>query len=384
MLKCLLIDDEKHALSFLERMLLPYEQLDILGAFTNAQDGISLLKQEPVDVIFLDIEMRGKNGIEIAREIKQICPNAEIVFITAHSQFAVSAFDVGAVDYLLKPLQRDRIEAMIRTLVKRTTSQTSSSTLADKTADNLNAVKLKCFYRLDVLLLNGENASIRWRTQKSKELFAMLLHDRGKYVNRWHLIEMLWPELHPDKAAGLLHTSIYNVRKVIKDYLPGIHIHYENESYRLEIGPIEIDIMEWERGLHSLPELSEHTVALHKEQYQLYTGDYFETHDFYWAEKEAQRLRHLWCEHTLRLAGWLEQRGQDEECLACYHAIISRLPYKEDGYWGAMRIHAKQHDWHGLRKQYIELTTILEGELGVEPSSEIKEWYRLHMHNRNT
>src|SRR5690606_6018075 len=89
MLKCLLIDDEKHALSFLERMLMPYEQIDIAGAFINAQDALTLLKQESVDVIFLDIEMRGMNGIDVAREIKQLCPDAEIVFITAYSQFAV-------------------------------------------------------------------------------------------------------------------------------------------------------------------------------------------------------------------------------------------------------------------------------------------------------
>lgn len=372
MLTCLLIDDEKHALVFLERMLAPYTQLSIQGAFTNPGKALAFLEKEPVDVVFLDIEMRGTSGLEVAARIGRLRPDTEIVFITAHSQFALEAFELGAIDYLLKPLQRKRVEHMIDTLWKRT----SRRKLSEPQTGGKQAT-LQCFYQFNVLQPDGTPASIRWRTQKTIELLALLLHERGNPVYRWHLIEALWPDTSPEKAAALLHTSVYYLRKVVKD-LSEIVIDYESERYRIDIGSTQIDTVVWESKLAGLPPLNDQTVQLHKELYTMYTGDYLETHGYSWAEKERERLRRLWSVHTLRLAAWLEQRERYQESLLCYEALRSRIPYMEEAHWGVMRICASLNNFSAMHELYRELSDTLRQELGIEPSDSIKTWYARH------
>jgi len=374
MLKCLLVDDEVHALKFLKRLLAPYELLSIAGACTSAQEALALLAREKVDVVFLDIEMWGMNGLEAAAEIARISPDTEIVFVTAYSQFAVEAFEFRALDYLLKPLQRKRIDAMVQTLLKRMDKRLPPARV---TVEGISDEKrLQCFYQLKFFKEDGTALPIRWRTQKAMEMFALLLHYRGQIIYRWQLIEWLWPEIGADKAAKLLHTSVYYLRQLMKEHLQEVRIHYENEGYRMEIGSLRIDAVDWEGGLSELPPLHERSAEAHLALHNKYKGDYLEAHGFGWAENERQRLRQLWSVHALQLAKWMESDGQILESLSCYQSVVNRLPYSEEGYWGAMRIYARQNDAAGVRRLFGQFTQLLKQDLELEPSPAIKEWYR--------
>ncbi|NEM46657.1 MAG: response regulator, partial [Xanthomonas perforans] len=80
----------------------------------ECEDGASALDtiatQQP-DVVFLDIRMPGLTGIEVARAMREVSPRTQVVFVTAYDQYAIDAFEHGAVDYLLKPINRDRLQA---------------------------------------------------------------------------------------------------------------------------------------------------------------------------------------------------------------------------------------------------------------------------------
>lgn len=371
MLKCLLVDDEVHALKFLERLLVPYDSLDIVGACTNAEEALAALGREKVDVVFLDIEMRGMSGLEIAAQIERISPQTEIVFVTAYSQFALEAFELRAIDYLLKPLQRTRVEMMVQTLLKRMNRRLEKVPHKNGAAE----VRIQMFYQLKLLTADGNALPIRWRTQKAMEMFALLLHNRGQAVYRWQLIDWLWPEIGSEKASKLLHTSVYYLRQLIKEHLSQVRIHYENEGYRLEIGELQIDAVEWERRLAVLEPLSAKSIDAHMEMHNQYAGDYLEAHGFGWAENERQRLRQLWSLHTLRLAAWLESNERDQESLSCYKTALHRLPYSEESCWGAMRISARLNDAVGVRRLFSQFTQLLKQDLEIEPSSAFKGWY---------
>ena len=106
----LIADDEKPAreeLSFLLQGLLPEASL------TTAKDGddaLSLLRESDFDVVFLDIEMPGKDGLQVATKILERPSPPRIVFATAYSEHAVEAFRLSALDYLVKPVRQDRLE----------------------------------------------------------------------------------------------------------------------------------------------------------------------------------------------------------------------------------------------------------------------------------
>lgn len=113
-LRALLIDDEQPALDELEFLL---RQDDRIGSITTAGSGteaLRLLQQTEVDVVFLDIQMPGLSGLELAEVFSQFRSPPPLVFVSAHEQHGVRAFDLNAVDYVLKPVRRERLQEAVR------------------------------------------------------------------------------------------------------------------------------------------------------------------------------------------------------------------------------------------------------------------------------
>ena len=368
-LKILLVDDEKPALAFLKRMLGTYPELSISGCFSDPMLALEFLLTEKIDVIFMDIEMPKINGLEAAARISQICPDTEIIFVTAYSQYAVDAFNLNALDYLLKPLQRKRVDQTIAKLLKQTEfRQTEEIPLAPE-------LRIQCFLQLHLRKNDGELEQLRWRTQKTMEVFSLLIHYRHQTLNKYILTELLWPEWEPERAMAHLHTAIYYLRKVLKDKLPSMQMNYENEGYRLDMGSVSIDIEDWERSLQAVPILSLESMDIHLQLHQAYIGDYLELPGYIWAEGERQRLRLLWQIHTTHLVNFLENNKQYNEAIVCYTCLQARIPFLEDSYLGLMRIHAQMHNPKAVRQQYEAMVALFEEELGIAPSDRVQAWF---------
>jgi two-component system LytT family response regulator len=118
-LNVMVIDGDKVALSSLKRMLAAYEYLHLIGSYKNPNQAIATLVSYPADVIFLDMDMKFINGLEVAGQISRICVNAEIVFMTTELDYAVEAFNLNVMDYLLKPVDASRLDQTIMKLLRR-------------------------------------------------------------------------------------------------------------------------------------------------------------------------------------------------------------------------------------------------------------------------
>jgi two-component system, LytTR family, response regulator len=118
-LNVMVIDGDKGALSSMERMLAPYEYLHLIGSFSDPNQALETLDSCPANVIFLDMDMQFINGLEVAAQISRICVNAEIVFMTTELDYAVEAFNLNAMDYLLKPMEAHRLDQTIMKLLRR-------------------------------------------------------------------------------------------------------------------------------------------------------------------------------------------------------------------------------------------------------------------------
>ena len=108
-LKTLLVDDEESALEGLALRLQMFSDVEVVGLASSVDEAIELSREEVPDLIFLDIEMPGKSGFEL---LKQFQPEnyPAVIFITAYHQHAIKAFEVRALDYLLKPVKQSRLE----------------------------------------------------------------------------------------------------------------------------------------------------------------------------------------------------------------------------------------------------------------------------------
>lgn len=109
MLRALIVDDEAPARSELRYLLEVAGDVEVVGEATNAREALELIEALQYDVVFLDIEMPGLNGLDVVEAMKKLRSMPAVIFVSAYSEHAVKAFELEAVDYLLKPVTADRL-----------------------------------------------------------------------------------------------------------------------------------------------------------------------------------------------------------------------------------------------------------------------------------
>src|SRR5262245_30857068 len=111
-LRAILIDDEKNNLDNLAQLLRTYcPAVEVVAVAMNADDGKTSIEQQHPDLVFLDIQMPGKNGFELLKELKEY--DFELVFVTAFDQYAIQAIKFSAADYLLKPINPQELQQAV-------------------------------------------------------------------------------------------------------------------------------------------------------------------------------------------------------------------------------------------------------------------------------
>jgi len=115
-IRALLVDDEAPARSELRYLLASHPEVEVVGEAAGAAEAVALASAVPYDVVFLDVEMPGLSGLEAARLVRGRPERPQLVFVTAHEQYAIDAFAVEALDYLLKPVEPERLAQVVRRL----------------------------------------------------------------------------------------------------------------------------------------------------------------------------------------------------------------------------------------------------------------------------
>lgn len=118
-LSIMLVDDEKHALDELAYILNKLSGVKIVGMYEDSVEALEALKKEPVDLVFLDIDMPRLSGLDFAKQMKACVPEVGIVFATAYDDHAIKAFELDASDYILKPYDEKRIKMAVDKVKER-------------------------------------------------------------------------------------------------------------------------------------------------------------------------------------------------------------------------------------------------------------------------
>jgi two-component system LytT family response regulator len=115
--RAVIADDEPRARQFLERLLSEHEDMEVVGSAKNGGEALQMIAEKRPEVAFLDIHMPDLSGLEVARHLKgDEAP--VVVFVTAYDQHAIEAFELAALDYVLKPLRRDRLADTVRRVLE--------------------------------------------------------------------------------------------------------------------------------------------------------------------------------------------------------------------------------------------------------------------------
>ncbi|TMV47003.1 response regulator [Paenibacillus mesophilus] len=365
MIRAVLIDDEEHALDLLDIMLTDIGGVTVVGKFSRAADALDEMARLEADLAFLDIEMPGMNGLAAAERLLSVNPGLTIVFVTAYQHYAVNAFDLEAMDYLLKPVSKSRLlKALDRFHKKREPQRGEAASEETMPAEGDRPLRLRLNVLGSLELYDAGHHLVSWRTRKVKELFAYLWYAQGAPVHRHRIVGDLWPHTEAMRAQPLFHTTLYHLRSLLKKLGYPSAISFADERYVMRTDFIQSDV-------DRLKELSDKNEGgFVKEWLSLYRGDLLEDEDYPWSAPMRQQVR----TDYIRMLEWNASSASGEERESIWRKLITLEPYSETYYDKLLQLLAETGNVAAIHKLYEELRDRLGKELGLQPSSRINSF----------
>lgn len=185
--KTIIVEDSKYALQRLVRFLSEFQCIDIVGKAKNGEKAIKIIKDKRPDIVFLDIELGSMTGFEIINEISF---KAFIIFITGHKEYAVDAFEINSVDYLIKPINKQRLSKSIervKRLSKKSIKSNQKEDVKDSFKNNIFVISFNNNYKFidkeDVIYFQSKNNIIYLYIEDKSYMYDSTLKDLEKKLN---------------------------------------------------------------------------------------------------------------------------------------------------------------------------------------------------------
>lgn len=183
-IKTLIIDDERLAREELKSLLKDYEEIEIIAEAKNGKEGVKIINEHQPDLIFLDVDMPELSGFDLLKKLDEI---PIVVFVTAYNEYALKAFEVDALDYILKPIDPKRLEETI----KKITLQFKEENETNEGFDSESHQKRMLSFNDSIFIKDGEKC---WFIEMNK---IRLLESEGNYV-----------KVHFDQCKPLILRSL--------------------------------------------------------------------------------------------------------------------------------------------------------------------------------
>jgi len=235
-LRCIIIDDEFLARQRLLKLLEPFDDIVIVGECRNGQEALELIPLKEPDLIFLDIQMPDMNGFTV---VSKLAIKPHIIFTTAYDSYALKAFEINAVDYLLKPFDEDRLcIALERIRVLKKKKQVSH--LEDKIKKLLRSYENKATDFLNEILipLNGRDITIYVEDViyfKSDGNYVKIVTETKSYLHR-STLNSLSDRLDTNQFLRIHRSTILNkfyIKKCSYNSNNEYKFHLKNEEQLL-------------------------------------------------------------------------------------------------------------------------------------------------------
>ncbi len=358
MLRVLLIDDEETGLDILEILLSEFDRVEIVGRYTDPIEALEHLKSEKVDALFLDIEMAELSGMEVASRVREMNIETKIIFVTAHTDFAVEAFEIQSLDYLLKPITKARLQQSVERLVNTTGIQDRRD----------SSISIRCFGHFAVHC-HEKNETIIWKTNKVNELCAFLVHCEGNLVEIDRILDILWPEVPVSKAKASLYTCISYLRGTFKEYGFENVILKKGSSYCILLSEFRCDLSEWMSHIQTVGDQA--NLNQLEKVLNIYTAEYMEN-GFNWAVEKREFIRKKMLTIYNQLANYYNNIDEFEKSLEFIEKEMECSPYSDEICQRLINSYLKMNNRAAALIVYQNYVQVLQEEIGLEPSRQMK------------
>ena len=239
LVKTLIIEDEKPAIEILNFYLQSFDQLEVIGICENGLDAVKQIDTLKPDLIFLDIHLPKLTGIEV---LELIHHQPEIIFTTAYNEFAIKAFDLNALDYLLKPFSKDRLNVAIQKVILKLNNENYNKNNTKELSEKLtnpqyfiqkiaikNAVNIDIVNTNDIIMIesNGDYVNIYTKQQcylkeQTMKYFEQFLSpDHFMRIHRSYIIKIETVktiELYDKEQYLVITTSNHKAKASVQGY----------------------------------------------------------------------------------------------------------------------------------------------------------------------
>ena len=224
-MKAIAVDDEIYMLEALQEAVSASDDIELTETFSSCSAAIAYATENPIDIAFLDINMRGIGGLGLAEKLVELHPRCKIVFCTGHEEYAVSAFQLHASGYLMKPITAEAVQKEIDHIK------------GAKSAEKLLTVK--CFGNFEVYF-NGE--ILPFKRKKAKELLAVLIDRNGAGMTAKQICALLFPDDTDDtKNLAYLRQLVLDLKNTLKAIRAEEVLKHETPYYRIDTNLVKCD-----------------------------------------------------------------------------------------------------------------------------------------------
>ncbi|OEF96575.1 response regulator [Desulfuribacillus alkaliarsenatis] len=376
MLQTIIIDDEELSCARLERLLAATNKVEIAGVFSLPQQLLELLQQgennnglNQVNVAFVDIEMPGLNGLQLVQCLKQKIPQVEVVFVTGYRDYAVEAFEVEALDYVLKPFTKLDVERVLRKITDKINLQ--SAKLKYATPELIECpLRVRTLGSFIVLSGYSPTKAVKFPTAKVEELFAYLLVQEGKPVGKWELCELLWSDMPPKNAKSNLYTSIYRMKKTIESEKLPFQISSDQHSCYLEFDLTQqlVDYQQLNSFVKTDATVNEQTLTSFETMEALFEGSLFSDRYYLWDAGLREQINENYQILADKLLHYYISKGEDTQTIRLLKKKIRWFPHEERYYRLLVDIYAKLNDRASIVKLLRQYEKTMVEELDLLPS----------------
>ncbi len=226
-MKAIAVDDEIYMLETLQEAVSASSDITTVAPFSTCSAALAYAAENPIDIAFLDINMRGIGGLGLAEKLLELQPRCKIVFCTGYAEYAVSAFQLHVSGYLIKPITEEAVQ---------------------KEIDHIKGIKateklltIQCFGNFEVFY-NGE--VLPFKRKKAKELLAVLIDRNGAGMTAKQICAILFPRDTDDtKNAAYLRQLILDLKNTLKTIRAEDVLRHDTPYYRIDTNLVKCDYL---------------------------------------------------------------------------------------------------------------------------------------------
>ena len=228
-MRAIAVDDEIYMLETLLEAVSASADIETVEPFSSCSAALAYAAEHPIDVAFLDINMRGIGGLGLAEKLMELHPRCKIIFCTGYEEYAVSAFQLHVSGYLIKPITAEAVQ---------------------KEIDHIKGIKatetlltIHCFGNFEVLC-NGE--TLPFKRKKAKELLAVLVDRNGAGITAKQICAILFPDDTDDtKNAAYLRQIVLDLKNTLKTIQAEEVLQHDTPYYRIDTNLIQCDYLSY-------------------------------------------------------------------------------------------------------------------------------------------